>query len=430
MFKFLKGLFKSEETEETVEEDNLLFWFDKKVKDKLKNLDKEIDTLFNGVEKAKVIISGRANQLDKAEIKDPDKVEDRIRNVVVGHKNNYLRTLNIFLNGLDLPEKRTLSEAMKFNDWFKERLDELAKSTAKSYAASQHLFFNEVEQLAKELKGLAALSSNFEKVIEKNKLKEIDMVRMIVDLFYKKSNEKAKLTQELKLKQERFDALKLSKQKKLQEIESLEQGKDHQDYLELKNKKESLDSQIRENQSKFLQIFAQLERSLRKIEHSAESGLDLIRTYLENPIEAFFKDNELFFMKIIDQIKNDLAKESLDLKDSKREKTLEVVHQVSENSLREIQHRNNQLQEERVVLNKKIDNNFVSGKLSDLRYRLEHVDTQIADLEQEVKEVEELLSKIDLGKIKDKIVEKVFEVFGVKLSFKSPEAPLQSSEAR
>ena len=71
--------------------------------------------------------------------------------------------------------------------------------------------------------------------------------------------------------------------------------------------------------------------------------------------------------------------------------------------------------EEKNILVKKIDNNFIKGKLSDAKYKLEHFDVQIADLEQEVKELEELLEKIDLEKIKQGLKERVFEVFKVKL---------------
>ena len=98
------------------------------------------------------------------------------------------------------------------------------------------------------------------------------------------------------------------------------------------------------------------------------------------------------------------------------EKTAEVLNTVTGDKLKEIKERHNQLMEERAIVSKKIDNSYVYGKLSDLKYRLEHVDAQIADLEQEAKDYEELLEKIDLGRIKSGIIEKAFEVFKVKLS--------------
>lgn len=414
MFKFLKRFFQEEETEETVEQDKLLFWFDNKVKERLSKVDNEIRVFLDGVENRKNVLLERLEVLEQAEIKDADKIEDRIKNIVQGHRTNYVRALTIFLNELKVPEQRTLSEAMKFSTALKEKLDELAQSTAKSYGAAQHLFFEPVQEIVKGLKDLNDLVSNFEKVIEKYKLKELEKIRLMVDLLYKKITEKERVGEELKQQEEKLMELKLNKQNRSNEVEKLEQSDDYRQYLELKDNKESIDSQIRENQSRFLQIFAQLERSLRKYEHAAFENKDLIRKYLENPIDAFFKDDTLAFLKIVEGVKKNLEK-GIDLKESKMEKTAEVINLVTEEKLKEIKKRHNQLMEERAIVSKKIDNSYVYGKLSDLKYRLEHVDVQIADLEQEVKDYKELLEKIDLGRIKSGIVEKAFEVFKVKL---------------
>jgi len=415
MFKFLKRLFQEKEAEETIKTDNLLFWFDNKVNEKLKYLDNDIKLLLDGIENRKNILKERIKNLEQAEIKDPEKIESKIKNIVIGHRDNYARALNIFLNELILPEDKTAGQATKFNDLLKEKLDSLGKTTAKSYAASQHLFFNEVQEITKALKDMADLSKNFEKVIEKNKLKETEMIRMMVEMLNKKISEKERIKEALGLKKSNLEELWTNKKKRIDEIDHLEKGEDYQNYLALKEKKESIESQIRENQSKFLQVFAQLERSLRKYEHMAAENLNLIREYLENPIETFFKDKDLIFIKILEGIKKNLES-GIDLKESKMEKTIEVINKVTEEDLKKIKQAHHQLMDEKSIVSKKIDNSHVYMKLSDLKYRLEHLDTQIADLEQEIRELEELLQKTDLEKIKEAIKEKVFEVFRVKLT--------------
>lgn len=415
MFGFLKRLFKDKETEETVEQDKLLFWFDNKVKERLENFDNDVKILFEGVENRKEIIRQRIEVLEKAEVKDPDKIENRIKNIVLGHRDNYIRSLNIFLNAIIIPEEKTLSEATKFNKLLKEKLDEFGKATVKSYGASQHLFSNEIQQVVNGLKDLNDLSKNFDLVVEKNKLNEIEIVKIMIDLLYKKTKEKEKLKENLELQQGKLNVLKENKNKKVDEVAALEKGDDYQTYIGLKEKKENIESQIRENQSRFLQIFAQLERALRKYEHVALENLDLIRDYLENPINAFFKDADLIFLKILDGVKRNLET-GLGLKESKMEKTLEIIDLVTEEKLKDIKANHNHLMEEKSIISKKIDNSRVYGKLSDLKYRLEHLDVQIADLEQEIKELEDYFSKIDLEKIREGIKEKVFDVFRVRLS--------------
>lgn len=415
MFNFLKRLFQDKEVEETIKTDNLLFWFDDKVNEKLKYLDNDIKLLLDGVENRKNILKERIENLEQAEIKDPEKIESKIKNIVIGHRDNYARALNIFLNELILPEDKTAGQATKFNDLLKEKLDSLGKTTAKSYAASQHLFFNEVQEITKALKDMADLSKNFDRVIEKNKLKETEMIRMMVEMLNKKISEKERIKEALGLKKSNLEDLWVHKKKRINEIDHLEKSNDYQDYLALKEKKESIESQIRENQSKFLQLFAQLERSLRKYEHMAAANLNLIREYLENPIEAFFKDKDLIFIKILEGVKKNLES-GIDLKESKMEKTIEVINQVTDEKLKKIKQAHYQLMDEKAIISKKIDNSHVYMRLSDLKYRLEHLDTQIADLEQEIRELEELLQKTDLEKIKEAIKEKVFDVFRIKLT--------------
>jgi len=415
MFKFLKGLFKPKETEETVATDNLLFWFDKKAKERLSKVEGEIDIFFQGVENRKKQLYERLVTLEKAEIKEPDKIEDRIRNLVLGNRQNYLRVLRIFLDELEVPEEKSLGQSMKLNEFLKEKLDELAKNTAKSYSASQHLFFEEVQAVSKGLKDLLDLSKNFERVMERNKLNDLEKARQLIDLLSVKINEKNKLKEALDFKKAKLEHLLANKRKKQGEVEALEQGEDYRDYLGLKEEREKIESQIRENQSKFLEIFAQLERPLRKYEHVAASNQEWIKNYLENPLTVFFKDENLVFLDILQKVRENLAREDLDLKDSKREKSLEVIDSVDRVRLGRIQERDKQLKEEKSIAAKKIDNSAVYGKLSDARYKLEHFDTQIADLEQEIKEVEEAFSKIDLEQIKEKIKEKVLEVFRVRL---------------
>ena len=174
MFKFLKRLFEEKETEETVEQDKLLFWVDNKVKERLSKVEGELNMFFDGVENRKKILLERLNVLENAEIKDSDKIEDKIKNIVLGHRANYVRALTIFLNELQVPEQRTLSEAMKFSEALKEKLDLLGQSTSKSYGASQHLFFNEVQEVVKGLKDLNDLAGNFEKVVERHNLRDLE----------------------------------------------------------------------------------------------------------------------------------------------------------------------------------------------------------------------------------------------------------------
>ena len=104
MFKFLKNIFKEKQIKKEVKLEQLEDWCKEKSKAVLDELNQNIK---EKLENIKTNISGlkeNINNLEKAEIKDAEKIEPRVKNVVISHRKNYLKVLNQFIRKVDIPE--------------------------------------------------------------------------------------------------------------------------------------------------------------------------------------------------------------------------------------------------------------------------------------------------------------------------------------
>src|SRR3989338_8559326 len=116
-----------------------------------------LNDYFAAIKRTKERLSQKIILLEKAEIaSEHQNVESRIKNIVLGHRQHYAQEMCRFeesLGPLDLDWGllSNIQQAYAFNHKLDSQLDGLAQRTAKSYQASQHLFFKEAEAIFQEI---------------------------------------------------------------------------------------------------------------------------------------------------------------------------------------------------------------------------------------------------------------------------------------
>ena len=164
MLNFLKNLFQKEEeiTEtEEVKEAELEEWLNQKVFQI--DIKGEIVDFYNQLKDKKWVLNEKIEVLENTKLNEKEKVEEKIQNIVLGHKDNYIKVTKQFVENLIIPEEKTLSAAIIFSQELNQSLDEVAQRTAKSYQASQHLFFNQVEDIFNNLGAINSQVKGFNK---------------------------------------------------------------------------------------------------------------------------------------------------------------------------------------------------------------------------------------------------------------------------
>ena len=184
MLKFIKKLLASQQEpqQEEVNLSDLQEWFKATVVKQ--NHHQYFQEYFNKVKSIKEELNDKLEVLKNHQISEKDKkqVEARVRNIVSGHRDHYARAITRFaeqIQPVQPLENNVFSTLVDFNTGieFNEKLDnqieELAKHTAKSYQATQHLFFNQVEPVFKQVGELNLLVKDFNKEMANRKIKKL-----------------------------------------------------------------------------------------------------------------------------------------------------------------------------------------------------------------------------------------------------------------
>lgn len=416
MFEFIKKIFTKEEVLEEVKFSDLDSWLTRKVFPL--DFNPIVKEYFNQLEEQKKKWEKKILDLEKVPMgkKDKERVAPRIQNIVMGHKNNYLREMKWFLRDLALPGEKDLISAIEFNDSLNQRLDQLAKNTVKSYQAAQHLFFEPVEAVFKTVGEINLLVKNFNKELEKRNLERISELESQVKLLGEGQDKKEKLVQELNGKEIHLKNFQKEKEEQEKELQALKESSEYQEFNSLEEEKNNLNSQIKAAQDEITLFFSQLGRALRKYE-KVTMEIKIVRAYLEDAAGTFFKDSELKILGVLEGIKGSLEKGMIVLDEKQGKKTLSLIEKAKGGYFREILERENKLEKEIEKIKEELvkykiiqtiteqENeikqtqekiNLLLKERGDLNSKLEHSQKQIKQLETEFKDLVKEVLKVEL----------------------------------
>jgi len=177
MFNFLKNLLKIEPKKEDIPTEKLNQWFNQKTEPFYSKLNTQLIDVFGSVPEQINEIKTNITNLENASIKDEEKIEPKVKQVVLGNRVNYIRVLSQFIDEVEIPQKIDYETSNNFCSKITEKLDELSKNTGKSFYTVQHLFPNQVEALAKNISNISKSAKSIKAVIEKNKIQKIEALR-------------------------------------------------------------------------------------------------------------------------------------------------------------------------------------------------------------------------------------------------------------
>jgi hypothetical protein len=422
MFDFIKKLFASKEAEQVeVNLEQLESWFEKKVADL--DFNDSFQEYFKQVTNLKQQLKEKIKELQESEIpKEHKNVEDRIKNIVKGHRDNYARAMERFVDELSVMEKDLFSTledyklSIDFNKSLDKDIDELAKRTAKSYQASQHLFFDSVEAVFKVMGQLNLLIKNFKNKEFDKRINDFEELKQkIVQLnedkkkkaFFKKEIEDKKVVQENQEKELKNEE---------EESQQLKESSDYKVLLELKKKKEGKEKEIKNNENNVFSFFSKLNKPLRKYERVALDDR-LIKEYLENSVKAFFNDEELKIKEQLQGLKKSL--DSLKFDEKQKKNFLELIDKSSTSFLDEQFSLGKRLKEGKEKLTSEINESKIVQEIDDKDKEITDSRSIIERTKKELEDFKSKLEKINLDKTKKEIKEKINDLFFVEITFSS-----------
>lgn len=418
MLKLIKKFFRSEKEiafEET-DPENLARWLENKISNLQFN--DYLQRYFQHITELKSQLHEKTNSLKSQEISEHDQkqVEDRVKNIVIGHKNHYVNEIERFTEKLVIVEAgksiNSYQNILSFNEDLDKELEELAKRTAKSYQAAQHLFFENVESIFKLLGELNKTVKGFEQKAGEYKVKELQEVEDLIHNLNQEIEKKKDLQEQIRTKEKIANKLDEEKKDAENRLQELKRSEEHKKFLKLKEEKENIEQKYRNVEYQIFSFFSKLNKALKKYERISLEN-KLIKEYLGNGVGTFMQDSELKIIQVLDGLKNNLDKLQFDEKH--KNNFSELIDRSNKGCLEKLQSEIKFLEKQRSELDEKLRNNNMKNELEKTNKEKEYLNDKSEKITREISDLKSTSEKVNNENNKNELAGKVKEIFNVEL---------------
>jgi len=416
MFKFIKEIFSSKKEPEVhqVKVSELEQWFKEEVA-KIE-FNSHAQEYFQKIRELKTKLKDKTELLEKQEISEKDKkqVEHRVQNIVIGHKQHYLREITRFLENLSTIDNEKFSsiddyqQVLEYNKNIDQEIGALAKRTAKSYQAAQHLFFDGVENIFKLMGELNLHIKNFDKETKKFNVEQLEEVQQLIINLNQEIEKEANLKIQIQEEEKKLSELKNQHKEKENKLTALNKSNEYKNYLGLKDQEEEFDKKIKEIDDKIFSYFSKLGKALRKYVRVALDD-KLIKRYLEDSLVAFWSDSELEIANVLGGLKKNLIDDKLQFNEKQTNNFIGLIKKGEEGYLSELSSKGKSLQSEKALLLKTIKENKIVAEIKRTERDIDNSSNKIKQKGLDISELRSKLEKINLEKIKEKIKDAIEE---------------------
>ena len=355
----------------------------------------------------------KAEILKQHEITADDKqqVDVSVQNVVKGHRDHYAREIQRFAQELvpavNLNQLAGYQALWQFNQELQQKMDALSKSTHKSYQATQHLFFDEVEEIFRLLGGLNNLTKSF----RADKIAAVQNLTSAIAIFREEQQKRDVLSQQINQQSEKISQISSTQQESQRRRMALMQSPEYMGYLQLEQAREQLRARQKEVEDAIHSFFAKLQKPLKKYERMAQDTA-LVRAYLADSIDAFKQDYELRILNSLEGLAKNLQSHHLEVEEKLRKNYLDLIHQ---HSLRALHDKIISLRQEEAKLEAEFKQNKVQNELQKIERELALGDSKINPASAEREDVLVKVGKLNVERKKEMVAKLIKEMVGVEV---------------
>ncbi len=411
---WLKSIFGKEEDEAldvSVSLDDLPDWFADKIAPETKKIREEIIKNFEQVNAEKEELRKKLKDFGAAELRNPN-IPERAKQVMQGARENYINFITIFLNNLEFPQKISYETLSEFLANFEEQLSSLNKSTAKSFMVLQEFF-------AKESFYIAAGIINIDKTIREltnNNYKTIISARECIENIEKIMEAKDAASQMLKDNETELEQISKSTAKEEKHLEELKEREEFKLYETVEREKSAIEKRLKEKELFLISSFSPVERALRKFEKMAIGKEKLVKIYAEDALAALKDDKSLEILEILQDIVKYIGLGQLELKDRKKEKTVETAKALNREFLEAFLKDYIDAEKALVNVKRKLHSNTILQQIDEINYRVSHMNEKKAKVEENIKKLQSYNKDKELNENITVIKKAVKEIMNINLS--------------
>ncbi|MBI2146601.1 hypothetical protein HYU22_04635 [Candidatus Woesearchaeota archaeon] len=345
---------------------------------------------------------------------DKKHVDVSVQNVVKGHRDHYVREIQRFAQELvpavHLKQLSDYETLLQFNQQLQQKMDALGKTTHKSYLATQHLFFEDVEGIFQVLGELNQLAKSF----RADKMTAIKNLTTAISLLHQEKEKRDLLDQQITAHNEKIGQIANQQQECQQQRNQLMQSAEYSQYLQLQQSQEQLQARKKEVEDAIHSFFAKLQKPLKRYERMA-SDTKLVQAYLGNSIEAFTQDYNLNILKVLSGLAKNLETGHLEVEEKQRKNYLELLRQ---HPLQVLHDKVIALRQEETALDAEFKKNKVRSDMQKIERELALLENKMAPANAEREDVLVKVGKLNVERKKEAVTKLIKEIVGVEIQLK------------
>ena len=416
MLEFLKRIFQNEEVKEIklreIKLQNLEEWANEKSKPLMEELEQQIEEILMKVNEEIQRARVNVEVLENAKLQNPN-IPFKAKQYMEGNRKAYIRTINSFLGHMEINNKDYFY-LVDFCKFFDELINDLNKSTLRSYTILQEFFANETGKIAHNLKNFDNIFTELKSTLNNEKMVSVNNAREKIKNLKTKTKQKINLDVDFKNIEASLKLANEEKNSVLAEIERFSKSDEHNNFLKLNEEKKNKAKAFYEDENQVMQSFSVLERALRKYSHIAFEHEEIVLDYLKHPIETLANDKNLVILEILKNVGKLLNENKLQIDDKKKEKSLEEIKKLNKEFLEQFLKKYFSLKAEMEDLENKIKATGVIEKLENFNKQLEEVNLRIEKNNEEYNKLENDVIKTtnSIENLRNEIGDSVKENFG------------------
>lgn len=376
---FRRKIQTGEEKKDYIEYSELPDYINNFVKPK----EKELDELFKELKEKISELDNSLTQLKTAKITE---MNPKIVNVILDNRNAYIRHTKIFMETLKIPEELSFAKTKYFCQEFEKNLKEFTEKSTKSFHVAKNLIGDELENVANKIRELEDYIKEIKLFLHEENADKIIEIREQTRELFSTVQIKKNYQVEIDSLRKQIVNFEFSQSKLLEEINEISSTEEFEKLNTMKEENQKLQNKIEKLKSDALTLFLPLDKSLRKFNKLSEE--EIIQNYIDNPLDALRHDKDFRIFNILKQIEAALIDNQLDIKEEKKDKTLESIKNISEESLKNLFSEYESLINEQQSLKEKLLINKTEERLTMLNEKINSMTAKKNSLQNEINDLE------------------------------------------
>jgi len=411
---WIKSIFTKKEEESldiSVSLEKLPDWFDAKIAPETKKIKEDIIKDFEQINKQKEDLRQKLKKFETTELRNPN-IPERARHMMEGARETYIKFITIFLNNLEFPQKISYETLTEFIGNFEGQLNNLNKSTARSFMVLQEFF-------AKEAGEIAAVIKNIDKTLRdlaNTNYKNIISARESIENIEKIIESKDTAQQMLEEHEKNLENINKDVEKESKQLEDLKEREDFKLYETIEKEKLAVEKQLKEKELFLITSFSPLERSLRKFEKMAIGKEAIVKGYAENAFAALKEDKKMEVLEILKDIVKYIELGQIELKDKKKQKTVETATALNRDFLETFLNDYAATESKLVEVKRKLHSNTILQQIDEVNYRIEHLNDKKIKLEENIKKLQSYDKEKEINQNIDTVKKAAKEILNINLT--------------